>query len=130
MPPLSPPTFHRSRNTALYAGTNFSLNCLVSLNETIRFLDTDFTIQSNITGPGTFDLQRITVSQPLPVGGGVYETVLRFSRLLESDSGVYNCSVMLIPAQSNIIAGDSVSAIEHISVGRKYHAKLHIKSNS
>ena len=118
--PPSPLTFRLSRNTALQAGTNFSLSCLITLNTTV--LDTNFTVQSGITGPGAFDLGRVTVSQPLPVGGGVYETIVRFLHLLESDSGVYNCSATLIPAQtnSNIIASDSASAIEHLSVGCKY----------
>ena len=117
MPPPSPLTFHLSRNTALYAGTNFSLGCLIALNTTV--LDTAFTVLSNITGPGTFDSGRVTVSQSVPVGGGVYETVVRYSHLLESDSGAYNCSAMLIPEQANIIASDSASSIQHLSVGRK-----------
>ena len=116
-PPPLPLTFHRSRNSTLNAGTSFSLTCLITPNRT--GVDTAFTVQSTITGPTTPDSERVTVSQTMPVRGVVYETVITFAHLLEEDTGSYNCSVELTPAQPYVIASNPVSATEHISIGRK-----------
>ena len=105
--------FSRSRHTPLNAGTNFSLSCLISAN--IAGVDTDFSVQSSIAGPGTSDTDRVSISQPMPVGGG-FETVVTFRRLFESDSGSYNCSSRLATSQDNVITSESISAAESIDV--------------
>ena len=117
MPALLPLMFRQSRNTTLYAGTNFSLTCLVTSNTT--GVDTDFTVESSVTGPRTSELGRVSISQPTSVGGGVYETVVAFSHLLEGDEGPYNCFAIATSSQSNVIASEPTSAAESITVQRK-----------
>ena len=111
------PIFRRSHSSTLDAGTSFSLTCLITPNTT--GVDTIVSVQSDVAGPGTSHSDRVSVSQPMSVGGGVYETVVNFRHLFEADSGSYNCSAMLISSQDNIIASDSTSAAETIDVGRK-----------
>ena len=82
-------------------------------------MDIDFSVQSSIAGPGTSDTDRVSISQPTPVGGGVFETVVTFRRLFESDSGSYNCSAKLATSQDNVITSESISAAESIDVERK-----------
>ena len=110
-------TFRRSRNSTLNAGTSFSLTCIITTNTT--GVDTIVSVQSDVTGSGTSDTDRVSVSQPMSVGRGVYETVMVFRRLLEADSGLYNCSAMSTSSQDNVIASDSISAVETLDVGRK-----------
>ena len=110
--------FRQSRNSTLFAGTNFSLTCLISPNTT--GVDTDFTVESVVTGPGTSpESSRVNVSQLMSVGGGVYETVVVFRHLVEADSGSYNCLAMISSSQTNIVTSDSTSGSETIDVGRK-----------
>ena len=106
--------FRQSRNTTLYAGTNFSLTCLITPNTT--GVDTDFTVESSVTGPGTSESGRVSISLPTSVEGGIYETVVAFSHLLEGDEGSYNCSARTTSSQSNVIASDPTSAGESITV--------------
>ena len=111
-------TFRRSRNSTLNAGTNFTLSCLITPNTT--GVDTITTVQSSITGPGTLNSSRVSVSQPMSMGRGVYETVVTFSHLFEADSGSYNCSAMSISSQdNNVVTSDSTAEVETIDVGRK-----------
>ena len=110
--------FRRSRNSTLYAGTNFSLTCLITSNTT--GVDTDFTVESVVTGPGTsLESSRVSISQPMSVGGGVYETVASFGHLVEGDSGSYNCSAMVSSSVANIVTSDSNFNFEMIEVERK-----------
>ena len=51
--PISPLTFHRSRNSTLNAGTSFSLTCIITPNTT--GVDTDLIVQRIIMGPGISD---------------------------------------------------------------------------
>ena len=116
MPPQSPPIFHLSRNTALNAGTNFSLTCLIAPNTT--GVDTAFTVQSTVTGPQTSNSERVAVSQLTPVGGEtVYKVSVIFRYLIEADSGSYTCTALLTSAQDNVVASDSVSALKSITIG-------------
>ena len=114
VPAPLPLMFHQSRNTTLYAGTNFSLTCLITPNTT--GVDTDFTVETSVTGPGTSELSRVSISQPTLVEGGIYETVVAFSLLLEGDEGPYNCSARATSSQSNVITSDPTSAAESITV--------------
>ena len=82
-------------------------------------MDTYFTVKSDIAGPGTSNADRVSISQPMPVGGGAYETIVTFGRLFESDSGSYNCSARLASSQDNVIISDPTSAVESIDVARK-----------
>ena len=107
-------TFHRSRNATLHAFTNFSLTCLIS--PSTHGVDTDFTVESIVSGPGISDLDRVSISQLLPVAEGVYETVVSFRHLLEEDSGSYNCSAMIVSTQANVISSDSRSISNSIEV--------------
>ena len=110
--------FRRSRNSTLFAGTNFSLTCLILPNTT--GVDTDFTVESVVTGPGTSpESSRVSISQPTSVGSGVYETVVMFRRLVEADSGSYNCSALISSSQANFVTSNSTSGSETIDVGRK-----------
>lgn len=109
--------FRRSRNITLNVGTNFSLTCLITPNTT--GVDTSYSVQSIITGPGLLYVERVNVSQPTPVGGGVYEAVVTFKHLLEIDEGSYNCSVRVISSLKNVVASDSTSAFVSINVERK-----------
>ena len=113
MPAPLPLIIHRSRNTTLNAGTNFSLSCLISPNTT--GVDTDVSVHGDIAGTEASDTERVSISQPMPVGG-VYETVMIFRRLFESDSGSYDCSARLASSQDNVITSDSISAAESIVV--------------
>ena len=106
--------FYRSRNTALYAYTNFSLTCLISPNT--HGVDTDFIVESIVSGPGISDLDRVSISQLVPVLGGVFETVVTFRYLLEEDSGSYNCSAMIVSTQANVISSDYRSISNSIEV--------------
>lgn len=117
VPPPSTPTFSLSRNTTLNAGTNFSLTCLITPNTT--GVDTAFTVESIFTGPATPD-SRVGVSQPTSVGGVVYETVMTFQRLFESDTGSYNCSAVISSSTAEFIdVSDSAYESQSITVGRK-----------
>ena len=110
--------FRRSRNSTLYAGTNFSLTCLITPNTT--GVDTDFTVESVVTGPGTSpESIRVSISQPMSVGGGVYETVASFGHLVEGDSGSYNCSAVISSSLANVVTSDSNFSFETIEVERK-----------
>ena len=117
VPATLPLLFRQSRDTTLYAGTNFSLTCLITLNTT--GVDTDFVIESIVTGPGTSELDRVNISQPVSMGEGVYETVVTFSHLIENDSGLYNCSVKATTSQTHVIDSDSTSDAKMITVERK-----------
>ena len=118
------PMFRRSRNSTLYAGTNFSLTCLISPNTT--GVDTDFTVESVVTGPGTSpESSRVSISQPMSVGGGVYETVASFGHLVEGDSGSYNCSAAISSSLANVVPSDSNSVSETIQIGRKFSFKCY-----
>ena len=71
---------------------------------------------------GISDTDRVSVSpRPVPVGENTFETNVTFSHLLEADAGAYNCSAYIISPQSlpNVIASDSTSGLEFISVGCK-----------
>ena len=104
----------------LYAGTSFSLTCLISPNMT--GVDTEVIVQSNITGPTTPDSPRVNTSQPVLVEGGDYKAVATFSYLLESDAGSYNCSAELRSAAQDSFVTTSDAAIsdpQDIDVGRE-----------
>ena len=115
--PIMPLMFRCNHNTTLNAGTTFSLTCLITPNTT--GVDTGFTVQSSITGPGISDMDRVTVSQPILVGGGVYETTVTFNHLREGDTGSYDCSAMVTSSQPNVMTSDPTSGSESIDVGRK-----------
>ena len=76
-------------------------------------------VQSSITGPGISDTSRVAVSQLMSVSDRSYETTVTFSHLLEADTGVYTCSAFTTSSQPNVIASDSISGLESITVGRK-----------
>lgn len=113
-----PLTFHRSHNSSLYAGTLFSLTCIITLNTT--GVDSNFTLQSNFSIPRNTDTERVTISPPM-FTGIVYEITVMFSPLIEDDTGAYNCSAVVIPIsqQNSIIASDLSFGSESISVGCK-----------
>ena len=114
--PISPLTFHRSHNTALRAGTSFSLTCIITPNTT--GVDTDITVESSIVGNGILDTNRVSVSRLVSLGENTFETTVTFSHLLETDAGAYNCSAYIIsPSLPNVITSDSISGSETISVG-------------
>ena len=115
--PIMPLTFRRSRTTTLNAGTTFSLTCLITPNTT--GVDTGFTVQSSVIGPGISDMDRVTVSRPALVGGGTYETTVTFNCLREGDIGSYNCSAMVTSSQPNVMTSDPTSGSESVDVGRK-----------
>ena len=118
VPAPLPLTFHHSRHSTLKAGTIFSLSCHISTNTT--GVNTDFSVQSDIAGPGTSDTDRVSISQLMPVEGGVFESVMIFRPFFESDSGSYNCSVRLASSQNNVMTSESISAAESIDVERKF----------
>jgi hypothetical protein len=104
----------------LNAGTSFSLTCIITPNTT--GVDTDITVESSIVGNGISDTGRVSVSsRPVSVGENTFETTVTFSHLLEADAGAYNCSAYIAspPSLPNVIASDSTSGLESISVGRK-----------
>ena len=116
--PISPLTFRRSRNTALSAGTSFSLTCIITPNTT--GVDTDIIVESSIVGNGVSDTDRVSVSpQPVSVGENTYETTVTFTHLLEADTGAYNCSAYITSPQPNVIDSDSTSDSASISIGCK-----------
>ena len=82
-------------------------------------MDTDFSVQSDIVGPGTSDADRVSVSQPMPVGGVIFETVVTFRHLFESDSGSYNCSARFVSLLGTAITSDTISVVEAIDIERK-----------
>lgn len=115
--PFSPPIFHRSRNTSLNAGTSFTLTCIINLNT--NGVDSDFTVQSSITGPGISDTSRVSIFHPTLVRESTFNATVTFNYLLEGDTGVYGCTALITSSHSNIIASDSVFGSESINVGRK-----------
>ena len=117
MPQPSRPFFRLSRNTTLSAGTSFSLSSLITPNTT--GVDTEFIVQSDITGPGISDLLRVSTSQSVQVGR-VVEAVATFSYLLESDAGSYNClAVLSSPGSLVETSNAAVSVPQDINIGRK-----------
>jgi hypothetical protein len=107
---------------ALNAGTSFSLICIITPNTT--GVDTDFAVESSITGNGIHDTDRVSVSpRPVTVGENTFETTVMFTHLLEADTGAYNCSAYVTspPSLPNVITSDLTSGLESISVGRKYN---------
>ena len=119
VPAPLPLTFSLSRNTTINAGTNLSLSCLITPNTT--GVDTPFTVESNITGLGTLDSERVTVSELLSLGGGQYKTVVTFSLLYESDTGPYHCSATLSHMQANVGSSVSANNTQSVVVGRRLH---------
>ena len=120
--PISPLIFRHSRNTALNAGTSFSLTCIITPN--ITGVDTDIMVESSIMSNGVPDTDRVSVSrQPVSVGENNFETTVTFTHLLEADTGAYNCSAHIRspPSLSDVITSDSTSGLESISIGRKCH---------
>ena len=115
--PISPLTFRRSHNTALSAGTAFSLTCIIIPNTT--GVDTDIIVESSIVGNGILDADRVSaVSQPVSVGENTFETTVTFNYLLEADAGAYNCSAYIMSSSlPNVIASDPISSSETISIG-------------
>lgn len=113
-----PLTFRRSRSSALYAGTSFSLTCIITPNTT--GVDTNVTVQSSISIPRNSDMDRIIISPPT-FTGSVYETTVVFSPIIEDDTGAYNCSAGVIPIsqQDLIIMSNRSFGSVSISVGRK-----------
>ena len=124
--PISPLTFHRSRNSTLNVGTSFSLTCIIAPNTT--GVDTNVMVQSSITGPGISGTSRVSVSQPMSTGGSAYETTVTFHHLLEADAGTYSCSAIVTSSHPSLIASDSISGSEFINVRRKLAIALHIFS--
>lgn len=82
-------------------------------------VDTNFMVQSNITGPGISDTNRVNVSQLVLIGERNYEKTITFSYLTEADTGSYNCSTFITSSYAYVIASDSTSTSESISVERK-----------
>jgi hypothetical protein len=117
--PISPLTFRRSHNRALYAGTSFSLTCIITPNTT--GVDTDIVVESSIVGNGISDTNRVSVSRQELIGENTFETTVTFTHLLEADTGAYTCSAYITspPSLPNVITSDSTSGSESISVGRK-----------
>ena len=117
--PIMPLTFHRSHNNALYAGTFFSLTCIITPNTT--GVDTNVTVLSSFSIPGRTDTERVTVSPPV-FTASVYEITVTFSPLTEDDTGTYNCSAMVTVASSselNVATSDLSFGSESVSVARK-----------
>ena len=111
------PLFRRSRNSTIYAGTNFSLTCIILPN--ITGLDTDFTVESVVTGPGTSQSSRVSISQQMPVGRGVYEIIVTYSLLLEDDIISHNCSTRIYSPQTNVLTSEDATVSETINVERE-----------
>ena len=126
--PISPLTFHHSRNSTLNAGTSFALACIITPNTT--GVDTNIMVQSSITGPGISGTSRVSVSQPMSTGGSIYETTVTFHHLLEADAGAYSCSAFVTSSHPSLIASDSISGSEFINIGRKLAIALHYFSLS
>lgn len=118
-----PLTLRRSHNGVLYAGTFFSLSCIVTLNTT--GVDSNFTLQSSVSIPRSTDTERVNISPPA-FTGSAYEITVTFSPLIEDDTGIYNCSAMVVPfTQQNLITASDLSFVsESINVGRKYVANI------
>ena len=115
--PLSPLVFRRSSDTLLSTGLFFSLTCVVRAS--LSGVDTNFMVQSSITGPGISDTSRVNVSQLVLVGESVYEKTITFSYLTELDSGSYNCLAFITSPLAYVIGSDSTSTSEAITVERK-----------
>ena len=64
-------------------------------------------------------MDRVTVSQPILVGEGVYETAVTFNHLREGDTGSYDCSAVVTSSQPNVMTSDPTSGSESVDVGRK-----------
>ena len=114
VPSILRPLFRRSRNSTLYAGTNFSLTCIITPNTT--GVDTDFTVESVVTGPGTSQSSQVSISQQMPVGRGVYEIIVTYRLLLEDDIISHNCSTRIYSSQTNVIASEAATLSETINV--------------
>ena len=123
--PLSPLMFHRSSHATLSAGLFFSLACVVRTS--IYGVDTIFMVQSSITGPGISDTNRVNISKLVSIGESIYEKIVTFSYLIEADSGSYNCSAFITSSYAYVIASDSISTSESISVERKQPLNNRIK---
>ena len=106
--------FSRSSNSTLSVGIFFSLTCLVIAST--AGVDTNYRVQSNITGPGIPDTDRVNVSRLMLVGESVYEKIITFSYLLEADSGSYNCSAFVTSSQPYVIISDSTASSESVNV--------------
>jgi hypothetical protein len=73
-------------------------------------------VQGRVTGPEISDTYRVNVSQLALIGESVYEKTITFSYLVEADSGSYNCSAFMISPDAYVIASNSTSTTEAISV--------------
>ena len=100
------------------------LSLVLSPKTQLHGVDTDFMVQSSITGPGISDTNRVAVSQLMLVGESSYETTVTFNYLLEADAGAYNCSAFTTSSQPNVIPSDSTSGMESIDVWRKLNLVL------
>ena len=84
-------------------------------------MDTEFTIDSAVSGPSVLDTDRIDVSQAMKSGDD-YKVNVVFHILHIGDSGVYTCSASMISRSPNVSNSD-VSSVSWIGT---INGKTHI----
>ena len=98
----------RSRSGTLYASTNFTLTCIVTLGSSIRSLG----LSVNISWSGLPSSQYSTTST-VAGSGGIYTSNLTISPLTTSHSGGYTCRAAV--SGTNIFSNNA-SSYTHLSV--------------
>ena len=109
----------QTHNDILYEGTKYNFSCVIAVNKT--GVDTEFTIDSALSGPRVFDADRIDVSQAMK-NGDDYEVHVVFHVLHIGDGGVYTCSASVISGSPNVSNSD-ISSVSWIGT---INGKTHI----
>ena len=102
-----------SRNTSLYEGTLFSLNCIITPNMT--GVDIDFVVERSFSGRQTSAYDRVTLTN------NIQDSTLMFSPLAMNDDATYVCSSFVNSTTQHpyVTASDATMNNFMINVDRK-----------
>ena len=120
--PISPLVFRQGRGGDLYEGTTYTFTCVVTPNRT--GVDTEFTVESSVSGPRTSDTARISILPPAEVNSGDYETSVMFHALHLNDSGTYTCTATVTSTSPYVSTSEPSIGMETITVDSKNYVNV------
>ena len=102
--PVPDVTITATYTTPLYAGSNLTLTCDVTLDPNV---DNDETVTISWSGPNNITGERYLVSATSG-SGSTYTSSLRISPLTDQDNGIYTCTGMVTGEyEQQVTASDS-----------------------
>ena len=121
VPAVPPPSVSVTNSSGTYAGTNFTLTCIIELRTAV---DTQVVVNSTWRGPvGIPAGTRVVASAPTGTGAR-YQTILMFRPLNTSDSGNYTCEATVSPSPESQFISGSTAGSDTLSVtvqGERIH---------